>query len=237
VKQALSAVDASLVKAVSVSGQQHGASLNLKPSYKKHGAFVGQLVIGLQLYASTRRVPISLIQCMHGKLWDVLRTPEIRKEAVTRLFGMHGCICEGFNWSIAVVRVSGHWYNFLTHRQLAVLAHVFAYAGFVPLNSDHEVIRPAKLWCDIESSAEAAELSTTFGYELVPGRSNRPRAQINQWEPYRSFKSCVLPFSFLIQLEYHAIHVIALNIKYTRILDTHILNSRSCVLMPCRDQS
>lgn len=32
-----------------------------------------------------------------------------------------------------------------------------------------QVIRPAKLWCDVESADEARELSEKFGYELVPG--------------------------------------------------------------------
>lgn len=32
-----------------------------------------------------------------------------------------------------------------------------------------QVIRPAKLWCDVESADEARELSEKFEYELVPG--------------------------------------------------------------------
>lgn len=31
-----------------------------------------------------------------------------------------------------------------------------------------QVIRPAKLWCDVESAAEAEELSRLFGSTLVP---------------------------------------------------------------------
>lgn len=34
---------------------------------------------------------------------------------------------------------------------------------------DLQAIRPAKLWCDVESADEARELSEKFGYELVPG--------------------------------------------------------------------
>ena len=37
------------------------------------------------------------------------------------------------------------------------------------LTDDVQVIRPAKLWCDVESAAEARELSEAFGFELVPG--------------------------------------------------------------------
>lgn len=35
--------------------------------------------------------------------------------------------------------------------------------------SRRQVIRPAKLWCDVESAAEAQELSQKFDYTLVPG--------------------------------------------------------------------
>lgn len=39
--------------------------------------------------------------------------------------------------------------------------------GLVALDSNYEVIRPAKLWCDTESSMEAAELAEKFGWGVV----------------------------------------------------------------------
>lgn len=40
--------------------------------------------------------------------------------------------------------------------------------GLVVLDSDGSVIRPSKLWCDLESAQEAKELSETFGTTIVP---------------------------------------------------------------------
>ena len=36
--------------------------------------------------------------------------------------------------------------------------------GFVPLDAEHRVIRPAKLWCDTQTAAEAAELGVATGF-------------------------------------------------------------------------
>lgn len=71
--------------------------------------------------------------------------------------------------------------------------------GFVPLNSDHEVIRPAKLWCDVESSAEAAELSTTFGYELVPGftASKILWLKRNELHNFQQLRHVLLPHDYV----------------------------------------
>lgn len=40
--------------------------------------------------------------------------------------------------------------------------------GLVALDGDKQVIRPAKLWCDVESAPEAAELSQLWGVTIVP---------------------------------------------------------------------
>lgn len=40
--------------------------------------------------------------------------------------------------------------------------------GLVALDADGHVIRPAKLWCDLESAEEAEELSRLYGSTLVP---------------------------------------------------------------------
>ena len=41
--------------------------------------------------------------------------------------------------------------------------------GFVPLDAENAVIRPAKLWCDTSTSAEAAELSRRVGRAIPTG--------------------------------------------------------------------
>ena len=40
--------------------------------------------------------------------------------------------------------------------------------GLVVLDSEGKVVRPCKLWCDTESSAEAEELSQELGFTLGP---------------------------------------------------------------------
>lgn len=41
--------------------------------------------------------------------------------------------------------------------------------GMVPLDRERQVIRNAKLWCDVEAAAEAEELSRAFSCTVVPG--------------------------------------------------------------------
>jgi FGGY family of carbohydrate kinases, N-terminal domain len=41
--------------------------------------------------------------------------------------------------------------------------------GLVPLNDRLEVIRPAKLWCDVEATSQAAQFSQLVGVETPPG--------------------------------------------------------------------
>lgn len=40
--------------------------------------------------------------------------------------------------------------------------------GLVALDANMQVIRPSKLWCDVESADEAQDLSHRFGFTLVP---------------------------------------------------------------------
>jgi len=39
--------------------------------------------------------------------------------------------------------------------------------GMVALDADGEVVRPAKLWCDTQSAAEAQELGAVFGWQAL----------------------------------------------------------------------
>lgn len=45
--------------------------------------------------------------------------------------------------------------------------------GLVVLDADNNVIRPAKLWCDVESAKEAQELSQLFKSTIVPSFTSR----------------------------------------------------------------
>jgi len=41
--------------------------------------------------------------------------------------------------------------------------------GLVALGAGNQVLRPAKLWCDVEAAAEAQEVSALVGYPVAPG--------------------------------------------------------------------
>ena len=55
--------------------------------------------------------------------------------------------------------------------------------GLVALDSNYEVIRPAKLWCDTESSMEAAELAEKFGWGVVSSFTCSKLLWLNRNEP------------------------------------------------------
>mmetsp|Transcript_4603 Transcript_4603/g.13232 ORF Transcript_4603/g.13232 Transcript_4603/m.13232 type:complete len:479 (+) Transcript_4603:228-1664(+) len=56
--------------------------------------------------------------------------------------------------------------------------------GLVALSSEGGVIRPAKLWCDVESATEAMELSKAYGFELVPGFTASKLLWMKRKEPH-----------------------------------------------------
>jgi xylulokinase len=71
--------------------------------------------------------------------------------------------------------------------------------GLVVLDADRQVIRPAKLWCDTSTAAEAAELSTALGRRVPVGYTASKilwmkRAEEKNW---RRVKSLLLPHDFL----------------------------------------
>ena len=41
--------------------------------------------------------------------------------------------------------------------------------GMVALDANGDLVRPAKLWCDVESSSEAKELAGRFGWDIQAG--------------------------------------------------------------------
>jgi hypothetical protein len=57
--------------------------------------------------------------------------------------------------------------------QIKALAVSGQQHGLVVLDSDNKVIRPAKLWCDLESAKEAQELSEAFHTTIVPSFTSK----------------------------------------------------------------
>ena len=56
--------------------------------------------------------------------------------------------------------------------------------GFVPLDKDGEVIRPAKLWCDTSTAAECEEITEKLGglKEDHPRAGQRGVARVHRLE-------------------------------------------------------
>ncbi len=81
--------------------------------------------------------------------------------------------------------------------------------GFVPLDENGEVIRPAKLWCDTSTSAECEEIMTrlgglkeaikTIGNAVLPGFTASKILWLKNHEPenYKRLESVLLPHDYL----------------------------------------
>eukprot|EP01023_Acetabularia_acetabulum_P016246 TRINITY_DN18025_c0_g1_i10.p1 TRINITY_DN18025_c0_g1~~TRINITY_DN18025_c0_g1_i10.p1 ORF type:complete len:538 (-),score=95.55 TRINITY_DN18025_c0_g1_i10:668-2281(-) len=71
--------------------------------------------------------------------------------------------------------------------------------GLVPLDKNGNVIRAAKLWCDVEASQEAEELSEQFGFTLVPGFTSPKIKWLLQNEPdnFSKMRHVLLPHDYV----------------------------------------
>jgi xylulokinase len=81
--------------------------------------------------------------------------------------------------------------------------------GFVPLDSDHQVIRPAKLWCDTSTSAQCDEIRAKLGgrekiialagNDILPGFTAPKILWLKQNEPanFARLAHVALPHDFL----------------------------------------
>ncbi|GHP01528.1 hypothetical protein PPROV_000028400 [Pycnococcus provasolii] len=71
--------------------------------------------------------------------------------------------------------------------------------GLVALDSSGSVIRPAKLWCDVESAPEASEISTVLGYTLPAGFTCTKFLWLARHEPesFEKLHTLLLPHDYL----------------------------------------
>ena len=71
--------------------------------------------------------------------------------------------------------------------------------GFVALDAEREVIRPAKLWCDTSTSAQATELSEAFGHGVPTGFTASKILWLKQCEPesWRRLRHVLLPHDYV----------------------------------------
>ena len=69
----------------------------------------------------------------------------------------------------------------------------------VALDSEYEVIRPAKLWCDTESAAEAAELSASLDVPIVASYTASKLLWLKRSEPdaWARLAHLALPHDYL----------------------------------------
>eukprot|EP00891_Asterochloris_glomerata_P002942 jgi/Astpho2/2942/Aster-01084 len=70
--------------------------------------------------------------------------------------------------------------------------------GFVPVDKDGEVIRNAKLWCDVESAPQAKKLSAMWDWTLVPGFTASKIAWLKENEPdnFKKLAKVLLPHDY-----------------------------------------
>ena len=71
--------------------------------------------------------------------------------------------------------------------------------GFVPLDANHEVIRPAKLWCDTSTAKEAAELSATLNNPIPTGFTASKILWLKRHEPesWKALRHVLLPHDYV----------------------------------------
>ncbi|EIE20766.1 Xylulokinase [Coccomyxa subellipsoidea C-169] len=70
--------------------------------------------------------------------------------------------------------------------------------GFVPMDGEGQVIRNAKLWCDVESADEAKQLSDLWEWTLVPGFTASKILWLKNKEPdnFARLRQVLLPHDF-----------------------------------------
>ncbi|KAK9901627.1 hypothetical protein WJX75_005679 [Coccomyxa subellipsoidea] len=70
--------------------------------------------------------------------------------------------------------------------------------GFVPMDGEGQVIRNAKLWCDVESAEEADQLSDLWEWTLVPGFTASKILWLKNKEPdnFARLRQVLLPHDF-----------------------------------------
>lgn len=71
--------------------------------------------------------------------------------------------------------------------------------GFVALDADDRVLRPAKLWCDTETAAEARELSQELGRSIPAGFTASKILWFKRHEPdrYARLRRVLLPHDYM----------------------------------------
>ena len=116
----------------------------------------------------------------HPDTW-VAAASEAAREALDRAASAEGCDAAAIVARVAGVGVSGQQH------------------GAVVLDERLGVVRPAKLWCDTATAAEAAELSSAFGRAVPTGFTASKLLWLKRHEPQRwaAVRHVLLPHDYL----------------------------------------
>ena len=112
-------------------------------------------------------------------------------------------------WAEAMDRVVQRVLRKIDRKKVRALGVSGQQHGFVPLDRDGAVIRPAKLWCDTSTTAECAQLTTrlggvrsvmnTTGLPILPGYTASKILWLKKHEPinYNRLRHVLLPHDYL----------------------------------------
>jgi xylulokinase len=113
------------------------------------------------------------------------------------------------DWIAALDRVLGKVAVEIDRRRVRGIGVSGQQHGFVPLDADHQVIRPAKLWCDTSTIAECALITDRLGglraavrhtgNAILPGYTAPKILWLKRHEPahFRRLRQVLLPHDFL----------------------------------------
>jgi xylulokinase len=113
------------------------------------------------------------------------------------------------DWVAALDRVVGKVAAAVDRRRVRGIGVSGQQHGFVPLDADHRVIRPAKLWCDTSTTDECALITNRLGgpraavrhtgNAILPGYTAPKILWLKRHEPahFRRLRHVLLPHDFL----------------------------------------
>jgi xylulokinase len=113
------------------------------------------------------------------------------------------------DWVLAVDRVLRKVAGSVDRRRVRGIGVSGQQHGFVPLDARHEVIRPAKLWCDTSTTEECALITQRLGgpkgavrqtgNAILPGYTAPKLLWLKRHEPahYRRLRHVLLPHDYL----------------------------------------
>lgn len=83
--------------------------------------------------------------------------------------------------------------------EVAALAVSGQQHGLVALDASGHVLRPAKLWCDVEATQQAEALSGEFGFHLPPAFTAAKLKWLQEAEPavYERLRHVLLPHDYV----------------------------------------